>query len=151
MPGPILFLGQRTAAVLLAADEGYADGAATYALLARTARAAPAGVGGDVLMTALYLTLSHTEAATVRVTPVVDGIALEATDIVLGPAAERAVTAHEVGVSVPYVVGGVEVSRAGARGTWVQVQVESVGAFGDLTVEAVEVEYEVLRESKSAA
>ena len=155
MSTPLLFLGSAAGGVLLEADQGTGDNAAAFNLLARTNRVAPAGVGGECIFTALYLAISHTEAATLRVTPILDGVALEPTDIALPLVAARTLTAHDVGISIPYTVAAVEAARFAARGTWLQVQVETLAAapgdFGDLIIESVEVEYEVVRETKDPA
>ena len=93
------------------------------------------------------------------VTPYLDGVALESQEITItGPTAgdpTRVTTKYRFGLSVPFLDNSPipqEVMRVAARGTWLQVRVETVGIKppGDLIVEGCEVEYEVVRASQPA-
>lgn len=152
-----LFLGAADAATVYEADRSYDDGGLAFTPLARTARLAPAGASGECLFAALYVTISRAAGATVRVVPIVDGVALDATDIVLvEPAAGVITERHRIVVSQAYVDGGVELLRYQPRGAWMQAEVSvqgtpmlPVGAEETeaVIVDGVEVEFEVLRES----
>lgn len=156
---PILVLGKAGEPVILRVGEGYMDDDAAYEMLAKSRGVAPAGPGGECIFTLLYLTTLHyTEDVSVWITPIIDGTALETQRLdltgVTDSTGER--KTHEVGLSVPYLVGGVERLRFAPRGTWFEVQIET--KYGDAEtgapttaskqiVESVELEYEVVRES----
>jgi hypothetical protein len=148
MTGPKLFLGQSGGNALLKADDGYQDAGTPIAIRLETVPLAPAGPGGEAIFTALFLTFTATMAATVTVTPILDGTTLASQTISLQAASERTTTRHELGLSVPYVDGGQERLRTAPRGAWLQVRltVTAIGP-GDLVFDGVNVEYEVVRES----
>lgn len=147
--GPVLFMGRADSAVLVRVGEGYIDDGIAYSVLARTDRVAIAGSGGECIYTGLYLVTVHEGGPyTLHVTPVVDGAALEEIALALPGVAERTTMTHELPVSIPLLdANDVELARFAARGTWVQVQVEVRGVSGFVRSDAVEVEYEVVRET----
>lgn len=149
MPIPHLFFGQ-TANVLLELDATTStDAGAPYSLYAVSNRVAPAGAGGECIFPVLYLTVTYASAGAIDVTPLVDGIALERQRVSLpGPGGVAETKVYELGVSVPYLVEGVERARFAARGTWLQVRVET---NDPITVESIEAEVEIVRESKVAS
>ncbi len=151
---PRLFFGQGGGNNLYRSDDTAADDAgAGFDMLATTNRVAPAGAGGEAIFTVLWLALTYTMAVTVRVTPYVDGVALDSQQIALAAQAERTTKRWKVGLSVPLFDALLnEVARFAPRGVWFQAKVESTGglATGDLIVEGVEIEHEVVRASQKA-
>lgn len=149
-------MGRGDSGVLLRVGVGFLDDGVAYNALGKSDPLAPAGSGGECIFPSLYLVLVHEgDAVTLRVTPIVDEVALEFTDIALPLVAERKVTNHEIPVSVPYIVGDIEVARFAPRGTWIQVQVDTISdgvveLLAKLRVDSVDVEYEVVRESQVA-
>lgn len=158
MPKPNMYVGAQSVTTLLALTEAnFRDaGPYDYNLVAKTNRAAPAGAGGECIFPALFLTTVHTAAVALYITPLVDGVALETQRLALPAAAADTVTAHEIGLSVPVLVGGNEVGRVYPRGTWFQVLIETrfdnvAEIAAKVAVDAIEFEYEVVRESKQPA
>jgi hypothetical protein len=147
---PLIFFGRRDDEALLQAASGFTDAGESYTLLARSNRLAPAGAGGECIFTLYYLTVRHTGALTLRVTPIVDDVRYPSVTVTFddaGPAPLLEV--REIGFSHAYSRGGVERGRFALRGTWVQVEIESEGAIGsDVVVELGDLEYEIVRESK---
>lgn len=141
-----------------------ADGGVAVALVATTEIFAPMGFTGEPLFRAVTLVLSSTAGLTLRVTPVVEGWALDgaggrpdsrATVTVPVPAAgERATVRERVGLWAPITVDGVARGRTGVRGAWLQVRLESLGSpvlpsgesVLDIRLEGMEVEWEALRD-----
>lgn len=154
MPTPRLFFGSTAHAALLEADSGYTDDGVPYNLRAKSQRQAPAGVSGEAIFTALYVTTTHyDDDVALYLTPIVDGVAQEELLIELTgvPGTEREVRVHELSLLQPFMDDGVEVSRYAPRGTWIQVLARTqyaAGAAARQALDAVEVEFEVLRESK---
>ena len=151
---PRLFFGQGGGNNLYRSDDGAAtDGGAAFDIRATTNRVAPGGAGGEAMFAVLWLALTYSMAVTLRVTPLLDGVALESQDIALAAKSERTTQRWKLGLSVPLKDGmGVEVGRFAARGVWFQARAETVGGLGggDLIVEGVELEHEVLRASQKA-
>jgi hypothetical protein len=156
MPKPRLFFGERMASRLVEAGAGFTDDSVLYQLLAKSDRGAPAGPDGECVFVACYLTVICYAPVTLKVTPYIDGTAGPAQLVtVAGPGASagpfteanRRVTTVEVGLSVPYLVAGVERLRTYPRGTWIAVLVESVFTVGASTyvrVDDLVVEHEVV-------
>lgn len=142
---PTLFVGEGGGNSLLQVGETAADDGVAFEALGQTARVAPNGVKDEVLVGSFYYALSWVGAVTLRFTPYLNGVALDPKDIDLPAGAARQFSTFGVDVSVPYEDEfGTELARVGARGTWVQVTVQSVGGVGDglWIVEAVEAEVE---------
>lgn len=150
MPIPHLFFGSQTSNVLLEFDaDTFTDAGIAYGFRAVSNRVAPAGAGGECIFPALYVTVTHRVAGAVDVTPWVDGIALERQQISLAdPAGIVQTTVYELGLSIPYRVATTERARFAPRGTWLQVLLES---SDPVTVESIEADVDVVRESKIAA
>lgn len=148
-----LFLGQSGGLDLWRMDDGADDDGVAINPVGRTAELAPGGEGGEALFAALYVTLTHTMAATVRVTPIVDGTELadEAVDIALLTQAGRTTVVHEIGLSVPLEIAAVVRGRVGMIGTRIAFRLEVVGGLdtGELILDQLELEAEVLRESRA--
>lgn len=153
---PILVLGRADAPVLLKQGDGYLDDDLTFDLRGRSAPFMPAGLGGEAAFYTIYLTTTHfAPTTTLRVTPRVDGVTLPFTDVVLNtvPGAEGEQREHEIGLSLPYMVGGVERLRYAPRGNWMDVTIETVRAAGigvgeRTIIDGIEVEFEVVQEGK---
>lgn len=155
MSAPSLYLGSASGgAVLYRMGEGRVDGSVPVSGVARPRSLAPAGIGGECMFTNLYVSITHAAGGVVRVTAVVDHEeAEESTDIVLEATGSRSqTTVREIALSYPYRVGGVERSRHAPRGTWISAKVETVGPVtdGELEIDGIEVEYEVVREGRKA-
>lgn len=156
---PRIMLGRGAGTpAMLTANDGYEDDGQPYDLLARTRQIAVAGTSGEAIFTALYLTTTtFADLVTLFVTPSVDGVPLETQQVHLGGVAnpnERAVV-KELALSVPFLRDGVEVMRTAPRGTWFDVTIETRIGLGNPSstrqiIEAIEVEYEVVRESMQA-
>ncbi len=148
MSVPRLFLGESGGNRLLKADDGFQDAGVNISIRAETVPVAPAGAGGEAIFTSVYLVLTATMAVTVQITPIVDEVPLETQDIVLSAQTERKRTHHEFGLSIPYIHNSVERARFAPRGTWFQVRIVVPAiAAGDLIIEGVALEYEIVRES----
>src|SRR5574341_267236 len=151
MSVPRLFLGELGGNRLLKADDGFQDASAAIVVRAETVPVAPAGPGGEAIFSALYLVLTATMAVTIQVTPIVDGVALEMQDITLSAQTERKTTHHELGLSIPLMEGPTEMARFAPRGTWFQARIVVPAlAAGDLIIDGVSLEHEVVRESIAA-
>lgn len=152
---PVLVVGHAGAPALLKHGVGYFDDDQVYDLYARSDAFMPAGSAGEVAFFSIYLTTTHYENPTVlRVTPRVDGLPLDATVVVLNIVdAEGEQRVTEIGLSVPYVVGGVEQLRYAPRGSWMDVTIETLRGIGSgvgarQIVDGIEVEFEVVQEGK---
>lgn len=149
MATPKLFVGTRGTNGLLEADRGYKDRTVAYALSAKTNRYAPAGAGGECIFTSLYAVVTFSASVTVSFTPYIDGVALETQTIsfVQNALVTRQTVSRELALSVPILVAAVERGRVTPRGTWCQVEVSSDDSV-QVIIEGIEIEYEVVRESK---
>jgi hypothetical protein len=148
---PTLFFGG--AGTLLQADRTYADAGEPYELRARPNAVAPAGAGGECAFGAVYLVLTFSMPFSIRVTPVLDGIAYY--DESIGIANDNPMAVRETHIfEMPFVQrewrDGVDIRTRAFRGTWWTVEIgmpcPPADAEGDLLIEGVEVEYEVLSE-----
>lgn len=140
-------LGVLLAPDLLAFDD---DGVA-YAVLALTNTSAPAGPSGECIFPMLYLTTKRFGSVEITVTPIVDEIALASHVITLvGGSAAGVVEVTEIDLSTPYPSALDPQIMLAPRGSSVQIQVDApVTARVDVTV--LQVEYEVVRESRLAS
>lgn len=158
MPKPHSFFGQRGDSHILELDgETYIDhDSYSYNLRARSNRYFPAGIGGEAIFPALYFTTIHNAAVSLFVTPIVDGVTLETQRLDLPNLGSNVASAHELGLSVPVIVSAVEVGRVYPRGTWLEVLVETrfdndLYLASRVSVEGMECEYEIVRESRQAS
>ena len=159
-PIPTLFYGGRdTEASVLEANVGFQDNGADYIPLAKSNPVAPAGASGECIFTNVYVTITHSMAVDIRLTPIVDFVPLDGTN---GQPDERLVFSlpdltatgrlserFEMGLSIPFPLTGTERFRNSLRGAWFQLQSEALAplAAGDLIFDQTELEYEVVRES----
>lgn len=116
---------------------------------------APEGVGAEYVFTNLYLYLSRWNESllTLSLTPLVDGDpSTEQTFDLEGVATSPTREVIELGLLEPYDSGGSERLRYAPRGTWFSFQLKTVGALpdGDVVLEGVSLEYEVVRETEEA-
>lgn len=159
-PIPTLFFGGRdTFANVLQTSDGFQDNGADYVPSLRTNPVAPAGSAGECIFSNAYVTITHSMAVDVRITPIVDFVALDGTGgqpderltITLPDltATGRETDRYEMGLSLPFPLTGPERFRNALRGAWFQLLIEGIGglAAGDLIFESVELEHEVVRES----
>lgn len=114
---------------------------------------APAGVGGECIFPAVYIAVTYATAATINLTPILDGERLPnaSKELVLN-AQEETLDRFEVYFSRAHKDdAGNELSRYAIRGTWFGVEITVQDLFGrnpgSLIVHGVEAEYEVVRES----
>ena len=111
---------------------------------------APAGASGECMFKNVYLTVTNTMAITLTLTPVIDFVlqTTEAVDVVLSAEAARTTRRFEIGMSLPY---NSDAFRSAMRGAWFQLQIQSDElAAGDLILEQIELEFEVVRETLQA-
>lgn len=139
------FIGQRAAANLLALDRGSSDAGTPIRVRGETAAVAVAGAGGEAIFPTLYLTLTHSMVATLRVTPLLDGVPLPVILLSVYAAPRRVSTVHELSLMQSFE----GLLTYAPRGTWIAVRIEvDPLTEGDLIVDSVEVEYEIVQESK---
>lgn len=159
-PIPSLFFGGReTSAKVLQTNSGFEDDGVAYAPMLRTNPVAPAGASGECIFRNAFVTITHSMATDIRITPIVDFVPLDGTG---GQPDERLVFSlpdltatgrrtdrYEMGLSLPFPLTGTERFRNALRGAWFQLQLEAINglADGDLIFEQVELEHEVVRES----
>lgn len=154
IPKLILGRGAATPSVLRANGSSYQDDSVNQNASGKTNKVAPAGAGGECIFTTLFLTTTHYDVnVSLFITPFVDGVALarQRLNLVGVVASDGETKVNEIGLSLPYAPGGVEKIRTMPRGTWFQVLIETdaaIVALGACIVSEVEVEYEVVRESK---
>lgn len=153
---PVLVVGRASAPVILKHGVGYLDDDAPYDLVGRTDPYLPAGLGGEAAFYTIYLTTTHFTASSVlRITPRIDGVPLAPTILVLdtAPGGDGEQRVHEISLSKPYVVGGLEKLRNAPRGSWIDVTIETQRSVGlgvpdRVIVDGVEVEFETVQEGK---
>jgi len=116
---------------------------------------APFGPSEEAWFRTLYLSFTRSNNAdiTLDVVPVLDGVALEATEVTL-PAVVNNVPVtdiHEVPLSVAYEVAGVEIGRYGARGVWFSFRVtnSSQRSTGEIALNGAAVEVIPVRETEA--
>lgn len=158
-PIPILFFGGRdTEASVLQTDIGFEDNTVAYAPLALSNAVAPAGASGECVFKTVYITITHDMAVDIRLTPIIDFVALDGTggqpderlifslpDLTPNRITER----FEMGLSLPFPLTGPERFRNALRGAWFQLQAEAINglAAGDLIFDQTELEFDIVRES----
>lgn len=133
--------------------QGSDDAGTDIAVYLQTNEIAPAGIGGECLFQSVKVALTRFNAVDwdLTVIPVVDGTALAGQTITLSGVASPVTELLDLTLSQAYLVGGVEVSRYIPRGAWIAIRFTSTDAPDrEVTLEGVEVEYEVLTESLEA-
>jgi hypothetical protein len=131
---------------------GADDDGVAYQASAKTDPVAPGGSDGEAIFYAVTLSVIHTMAATLVITPYVDGVALETKTWALTAKGTATLESREFNLSQPYVPSGSEQSRNPKRGTWFSLKVETTAlAAGDLSFEESVVEHEITRDRKVAA
>ena len=151
-------VGQRSGNRYLDMDLTELDFDQRFGAKMKSVAVAPAGRSGECTFPAVYLTITHTMAVTLRLTPYVDGVAKASKDVVLTTKATRTQAVIEVGFAEP-LVDGVEQGKFYLRGTWFSLQIETLVdagglvpgiATGDLLFEEAAVEYEAVTETRVA-
>ena len=162
-----LFVGQGLGNQLMLVDSGITDGGVRFEVSAVCDPITPDGEGGESVFVALWLTVTHTMAVTLRITPYVDGAAKPVTMWILGapPGASgaRIIETREIPINdVLYdsLDASVELARFAPRGrrVWLKVEclvtdpftstfVPGIGG-GDLIFETVEVEFDKVQETQ---
>jgi hypothetical protein len=144
--------GRQGSNKVLQSDMGHQDDGNVYRSRPELGPVAPAGADGECLFTELWLAIEHTMAVTLRVTPIVDDVALPSKDIVLGAQATRTKVSQELSLEVT-TNGHTHFKRG--RFFAVRIETRSGGApglaTGDLIFEHATLCYEVVRESLVAA
>lgn len=157
-----LFIGRGngTAALYQFGSAGTDNGGAIAARW-QTRPISPFGVGSEAIFTALLPVISYTGSVTLKFTPIIDGVLYDGTagngvncavSISLTAPADgkQATYRGDLGLSQPYVVGGVEKGRNALRGTWIQIDVDVTSVIGNdingnpgiVDVEGIEIETE---------
>lgn len=161
MTAPLaLFMGQGNGPKVFKAFEGATDDGVAFYPEAETRCLAPAESSGECIFTAIFLAVTWTMPVTLRVTPILDdrrydgtlGTSDERRTIVLTSQAVRQTETFLVPVSVPLydpVDTDLEVARLNMRGQRFGVFVEATTPLGagDLLLEDVQVEFEVVADS----
>lgn len=164
MPEPLqrLFYGQGMGASILLAGDGADDAGQPIVVKALTNPFIPAGEGGEAIFTALWLTVTHTMAGMVRVTPFVDDVEIADSiyELPMAATAERETLTWELGLMVAVkdmLDDSVTLATVAPRGNRLQLlfellDVDGVPArgAGDFIFETPTIEYEVVRESRAA-
>lgn len=164
MPGtpiPVLFFGRAdTSADVFQTNLGADDDGVAITPQALSNAVAPAGASGEAIFRNVYLTLTHDMAVDVRITPIVDYVPLDGTSgqpdirqtVSLGALGARTTTRFEFGLSRPSDLTATPAFFHALRGAWFQLLVEAINglAAGDLIIEQVELEIEIVRESLAA-
>lgn len=140
-------------AVLYRCDGSGSDAGEPIVAKATPRATAPAGARGEVALHNIYLALQHQSALDLKVTPVLDDEVVEGAEYAFEAPSHAKPTREtlEIPVTVPYESGGVVWSYYAPRGRWVSVVIEAewVGEGedeGELTIDGIEIELEVVRE-----
>lgn len=148
MSAPSLFYGLKGSPHVLEAGVGFEDAGVAIRAYAETEAIAPTGPSGDTLYECLYLALTSSMPAVVKVTPRLDGRLLEFHTIEISlPACELAPRTYQIPLWMPYEsIGGMgTVGSIGMRGAWLSVVVEVASlAEGILIFDAVDVDWNPL-------
>lgn len=167
---PEVYFGLGGGSALWRVNEGYRDGPTSdgadppvytggtaYSALLASCRIAPAGPRNNTVFPLLLLIVTHTMAVTVRMTPILDGVAYDGTGgttderrtIALVAKDDLTVEKFLLPLEIPLMVDAVERGRYAMRGTWFQAKVETVGALaaGTLIFEANVLDYEPAEDS----
>lgn len=128
MGAPRLFFGSATAGKLLESDDAYNDDGLNYNLLATTDRVAPNGDAGECAFRTLFVPVQHEGSVPLRVTPLIDGTALDAVEYTLSVPSARKITTVVVPLRTAFpssVTGYATLGKFVPRGTWFQAKVET--------------------------
>ena len=175
MPGtpiPTMFLGRRdTRADIWIWATGNTDGAGPAQVppgsaitpFAKTARFFPAGFQGEAIFTQFWVGLTaDMDALTLRFTPIVDDVVYDGTGgnadlsqtvVIAETPGTRRTFKFEFALALPFDDGvDPDALRTALRGSWFQLQVDTVGGLGvgDFIIDAPEIEFEIVRESTAA-
>ena len=130
---------------------GEDDAGVAIDLLAQPNKLAPAGIGGETMFTRLFFVVTHDNPQTYNfdLIPILDNTEMPTLTVAIpgvrSPVVGRVI---EVGLSRTYAA----VQKYGVRGTWFTFRLQGNGTVpnGDIIVEGVDLEYEMLREADQA-
>jgi hypothetical protein len=151
----MLLLARADVPALVQANKSVLDDGQRYRTVLNTNRVAPAGAGGECIFTNLYFSVRHYVAPVLLlVTVALDGNYLPSQQVVLENGADTG-TIRELEISLmqALLVGGIERSRYAPRGGWIEVFLETADTVDPalLDIGTVEVEYEIVRETRALA
>lgn len=129
MAAPKLYLGATDSIKLLEVESGYTDDGTLYDLLATTDKVAIDGVGGELAFYYIRVPVEHEHQVVIKVTPIIDGVALDAVSYTLERPTARRLRLVEVPILQAFpssVSGFATLARFVGRGAWIQCQVETV-------------------------
>ena len=146
---PTLFVGRRDAMKVLQWDvAGQTDDGQSFSMLAQSNPFWPAGEGGEAVFRALYVPIITDQGDfAFTVTPIVEGVRLDATVITVPAVTARLAERYEIPVSVGYSTGGVERVRSYARGAWIMAEIAGT-ITKHVIFGAIAVEFAVVRETR---
>lgn len=165
---PLLVLcrGGGTGALLKLNTPVYLDDGLSYLLLARTRPFFPAGQGGECLFTNLYITLTGYDVAMgygllvyidgKPISPAPNALTINYQKYVWAggaPNPKDNQTIHELSLLQPYpAYPAVEQMRVAPRGSSIAVEfaTEAGGTPNRLVIDGIEVEYEIVRETRAS-
>jgi hypothetical protein len=135
-----------TGAGIYKLDSGHLDGGQPVYAQAETNAIAPGGAGADHVFDWLRITVTGTMATQLVVTPLLDGKPITGAEFTIALTASADPTSTVFERMIRAETGG---RTYAPRGTWLSVRfrVPAVAA-GSLTLDGVEVEYEVLTPTK---
>jgi hypothetical protein len=143
---PRAFLGERDGPGIYELDRGHSDDGAAIEVRAESRPLGPAGPDGDCSFDRLYLMVTWSMAATLRVTPLLDEEPLPWFDLELtgGAARKTAIFERELAMEKDGYM-------AALRGTWFAVRIETVGSLGagDLILDGAQLDFTILEPSKT--
>jgi hypothetical protein len=159
-----VFYGQGGGPNLYLAGDGFEDGGEPIAFRARTNPFFPAGTAGEAIFSAIYLTVTRTAGPlALRVSAYVDGQLLDdcvyEVELPATGETEKVSEAIEVGLFLcicDHLDPSVQLATVAPRGTGFEVLIETLVdgepgiADGYFAIDSVEVETEVVRESRAA-
>lgn len=123
-------------------DCGHQDAGEPINFSIESAAVAPAGVDGDCAFDRLRQVLTGTAAATITITPLIDGVPVPeaAHTIQLEATEDRASRVFEL-ILRRHAASG---STYGLRKTWFAIRIEGTAVPGDLIIDPASLEVEVL-------
>lgn len=146
---PRLFIGGGSGALYAPDPASVTDDGATVDLVATPNPSAPAGPSGECVFPLAYLTTRAFADDTITVTPIVDGVALTPHEIDVTGSPEGTIEVHEIDLAEPYPSAENELIRQAPRGSRIELAFAST-VMGAVEISVAEIEYEVVRESRTA-
>lgn len=157
------FYGQSGGPKVYEGRLGYQDDTLGFDLYTKTRPVQPGGVAGEAVFSAFFLAVTWTMAVTLRVTPIVDGVAYDGTNGTTDERVSFDLDAQTSRTSRTFLLPmmrrlldtvdpEVTVSRFFFRGTRIQALIESVDGIGDgtLILDRLDVEAQPVTDTKTA-